>query len=488
VLDFLKGDQAVYAILVLALALRTHNFSATGIWSDEGVTLNLIHKSIFEIIKESLSDVNAPLYNLVVHLWSLIFGYSLSAVRFFSVICSVLTVLVVFKASDRNFGRSTAIIASTLICLSNIHIYYSEEARCYALLCLFAALSLFYFLELLKEPNAKNLILYSLFSLLAIYTQLFFGFQILIQGLILVFYYRKNFLLIKNMILGYITIGVLFGIWFIPTFIYKSNIHVGQSWIPPISSEYVVWYFRELFNSELLIYIFLAVLVIALVVSIINVKRSPESSKKLLRLVLLALVPFVLICMVSIYLVPIFYPRYVMFTSIPFFVLIGYLISQATGIKFFKLAAIPLIVTIIYGTRVNAFRNQEWDNACKLESVFWKKNTCVVLSTPCYSEYCYIYYGLNWAYTFDYENLWFYKGEHNLVVLDDPSQFIGRKFTAFDRVILYDSSPDNDNRFIEYFKENYDSIYAKRFYGIDFQVYDKPVKLEVVDSVKVGLN
>ncbi|MBK6522444.1 MAG: hypothetical protein IPG08_08955 [Sphingobacteriaceae bacterium] len=95
---------------------------------------------------------------------------------------------------------------------------------------------------------------------------------------------------------------------------------------------------------------------------------------------------------------------------------------------------------------------------------------------------------MNWAYTFDYENLWFYKGEHNLVVLDDPSQFIGRKFTAFDRVILYDSSPDNDNRFIEYFKENYDSIYAKRFYGIDFQVYDKPVKLEVVDSVKVGLN
>lgn len=78
--------------------------------------------------------------------------------------------------------------------------------------------------------------------------------------------------------------------------------------------------------------------------------------------------------------------------------------------------------------------------------------------------------------------------EHNLFVLDDPSQFIGRKFIAFDRVILYDSSLDYDNRFIDYFKENYDSVYARRLYGIDFQVYDKRVKPEIKDSMKVNTN
>ncbi|MDZ4664110.1 MAG: glycosyltransferase family 39 protein [Bacteroidota bacterium] len=423
---FLKGEQAVYILIVLALALRIHNFSATSIWSDEGVTLNLIHKSFFTIIKESFSDVNAPLYVLATHVWSLIFGYSLSAVRFFSVVCSVLTVLVVFKGADRNFGRSAAFIAGTLVCLSNIHIYYSEEARCYALLCLFAALSLFYFLELLKEANTKNIVLYGLFSLLGLYTQLFFGFQILIQGLIFVFYYRKNIPVIKKIILGYIAVGVLFGIWFVPTFIYKSNISVGDSWIPPLSSKNVTWYFRDVFNTEALMYLHTVLFAIALVVSLVNIKRPAESSSMFLRLLLLASVPFILICLVSYYFIPIFYPRYAMFTSIPLFVLIGLGISKVTRMKYFKLTFIPILIIMVYNTKITGFRNQEWDNACKMEAVFMKKNTCVVLTTPCYYEYCYIYYNLSWAYTFEYDNLWFYMMEHNLVILDDPSQFIGR--------------------------------------------------------------
>ena len=82
-LVFLKGELAVYVLVILALALRIHNFSATSIWSDEGITLDIIHKPLFEIFKGSFSDVNAPFYVLVTHVWALIFGYSLSAVRFF---------------------------------------------------------------------------------------------------------------------------------------------------------------------------------------------------------------------------------------------------------------------------------------------------------------------------------------------------------------------------------------------------------------------
>lgn len=484
---FLKGENVIYFLMLMALALRVHNFSSTSIWSDEGVTLELIHRSVKGIIKASFQDVNAPLYTVVGHFWALLFGYSLSTVRFLSVVCAALTVGVLFKTADKNFGRKAAIISTLLLCFSNIHIYYSEEARCYALLCLNASMALYYFFELTKHPGKKVFILYTFFSLLTIYTQFFFGLQIVVQFIILIIVHKKNIKALKLIAIHHVAIGFLFAVWFVPTFIYKSKIDLTSSWVPPLSVDNLNWYFRDLFNTDFIFYCIVVIYLIAASFALIKRKTMPHNYRSMTYSMILAILPFLAMCFTSYVIMPIVYPRFILFISIPLFISIGAVFSYFSVKSVAQVVLMILFINLANTTNVNAFRNQEWDKAHLIEKVFYKDSTCVMVS-PSYSEFCYIYNVLDWAYFEKYDELGYYKWDHHFAGIDDSLTFISRKFDKFKRVIFFDGEPLRDDRMLIYLKNNYDSTFTYHFYGVDFYVYDRRHKLGIKDTGKVGIN
>ena len=122
-------------ILALSLFLRIFLLDFESLWLDEGSSIKFAKLSIPELIKASQADGNPPLYYLILHFWIKIFGDSEFSFRFPSVIFGVLIVIAVYQFCLEVWSREVASFSSFMTGISVFQIFYSQEARMYALLC-----------------------------------------------------------------------------------------------------------------------------------------------------------------------------------------------------------------------------------------------------------------------------------------------------------------------------------------------------------------
>lgn len=101
------------------------------------------------------SDIgNSPFYYLTLHLWMDVFGLSDFSARSFSVIFSVLIILLTYLFARRFFSENTALIAAAIVTIEPFFIAYSHQARNYSLTFFLTLLSTFYFLRIVENANA----------------------------------------------------------------------------------------------------------------------------------------------------------------------------------------------------------------------------------------------------------------------------------------------------------------------------------------------
>jgi uncharacterized membrane protein len=89
--------------------------------------------------------------------------------RLLSVIAGSLTILVLYDLTRRLANHRAAFVASILLALSPIHIWYSQEARQHALTLLSIALSCLALVAYRQAPSARWAISYGLTTALAPY-------------------------------------------------------------------------------------------------------------------------------------------------------------------------------------------------------------------------------------------------------------------------------------------------------------------------------
>lgn len=137
-------------VLVVALVVRLWVIGRDALWLDEGYSwwdAQQPFAALFSRVPEC--DPHPPLYFAVLHRWIDAFGDGTVAMRSLSTVLGLCTVVVVYLAGreldrartggvDRPFG--IAALAALLFALTPFQIYFSIEARPYALLCLGAAL------------------------------------------------------------------------------------------------------------------------------------------------------------------------------------------------------------------------------------------------------------------------------------------------------------------------------------------------------------
>jgi mannosyltransferase len=119
------------------------------------------------------NNVHPPLHDLFVWLWVRVFGDSEIAVRLPSAIAGTLALLAQYKGAQRFFRRPVAVSSTVLLSLTYAGIFYSQEARSYSFLMLFAILSFYVFLSVLKTPNTTNRVWFVVMSALLMYTHYF---------------------------------------------------------------------------------------------------------------------------------------------------------------------------------------------------------------------------------------------------------------------------------------------------------------------------
>ena len=151
----LKWRQLLPMLLLLAVAagLRLYKIDAQSLWYDEGNSARIAERSVELIIAGAAGDIHPPLYYLLLKFWRALFGSGEAALRSLSAACGVLTVLLAQRTGRLLAGERAAWAAGVLTAIAPLAVYYGQEARMYALLALFAALSSWALFHMLRAQR-----------------------------------------------------------------------------------------------------------------------------------------------------------------------------------------------------------------------------------------------------------------------------------------------------------------------------------------------
>lgn len=157
----------ILAEVILGLLLRFVSLNQS-FWLDEATTGLVVRNfNLMEIVtKFSPGDFHPPLYYLILKVWSNIFGTGEIALRFPSIIFGLLTIYIIYLIGKEMFNKKVGLIAAVLLATSGLHIYYSQEARMYALTTFLVTFSIFSFMKILRSDRLGEWIQFSILLLL----------------------------------------------------------------------------------------------------------------------------------------------------------------------------------------------------------------------------------------------------------------------------------------------------------------------------------
>ncbi len=125
---------APHMIVGFAFALRAANITGESLWRDEVDTIRFAFVSLGQLLGNlTRAGFNGPFYHLLMRGWLTLAGVNDFAVRYFSLLCGVAQVAMIFALVRRLFGRRVAVIAMGLSAIAPALIWYGAEGKMYTL-------------------------------------------------------------------------------------------------------------------------------------------------------------------------------------------------------------------------------------------------------------------------------------------------------------------------------------------------------------------
>jgi uncharacterized membrane protein len=127
---------AWFAIFLLGIALRLLRLTWQPLWWDEGYSIYFATEPLPTMLSLTARDIHPPLYYALLHLWLALIGSTgPEAARLFSVLIGVATLplLTWLMRTLWPTRPGLALIATFLLAVNPIHIFYSQEIRMYGL-------------------------------------------------------------------------------------------------------------------------------------------------------------------------------------------------------------------------------------------------------------------------------------------------------------------------------------------------------------------
>jgi uncharacterized membrane protein len=143
---------ALAGIILAGAWLRLTGLRRQSLWFDEIDVVVRAQRPFGDVLRTvTTPGENGPLYNVLLALWIQVAGISEIAVRFPSAVAGTLAIPLLYLLARRLGGTTTALLAAGLLAISPYHVWYSQEAKMYALIVLLALLSSLSFVEALER-------------------------------------------------------------------------------------------------------------------------------------------------------------------------------------------------------------------------------------------------------------------------------------------------------------------------------------------------
>jgi len=177
----------VAGLTALGAVLRFATLELQAYHHDEIVTASRLLRTTFWHAMDAVgfSESAPPLYYALAWLWTQVAGTGEVGLRSLSALAGVLTIPVAYFIGRELRGCRTGVLAAALVAVNPMLLWYSQEARAYALLGLFCALSLLFCVRALQGGGRRDFTWWGVFSALALATHYFAVFPLVAEVLLL---------------------------------------------------------------------------------------------------------------------------------------------------------------------------------------------------------------------------------------------------------------------------------------------------------------
>jgi mannosyltransferase len=229
---------AVAGLTAAAAAIRFLPLGVQSFHHDEVITvMRVIPGSFGHMLHEvKVSESNPPLYYVLAWGWAKAFGRDEWGIRSLSALFGTLTVPFGYAIGRQLSGRRVGLILTGLLAFNPMLIWYSQEARSYALLVLFGTISFYFFVRALDTRRGRDLAFWAVASALAMLSHYFAFFAVGIEAVWLAVALRDRW----KAVLPALGLVGLVGASLLPLIAAQSNSsHIGWIEESPLGSRFL---------------------------------------------------------------------------------------------------------------------------------------------------------------------------------------------------------------------------------------------------------
>lgn len=215
-----RHSQILLAVILAGGGLRFSNLGLQAFDYEEVVVARIIHHDFVGTLISALHERTPPTYYLLAWAWSQLFGIQEAGLRSLSALIGTLTIPAAYAAGNALVSRRVGLIAAALVAVNPALVWYSQYARAYVLLVLFAALGLYFFARALREPTAGVLAGWAGMSILALASHYFAAFLVIPQGAYLLWIARS-----RRAVTTALAVVGAFGLALLPLIVFQASTH-----------------------------------------------------------------------------------------------------------------------------------------------------------------------------------------------------------------------------------------------------------------------
>ena len=175
----LRATHAVVALTLLAAVLRFATLGQQSLWLDESYAIEDIGRPFGAMLAwVGAKEGSPPLYFVLAWGWAKLFGTGAVGLRALSALAGTATVPLVYAAGAAMASRRAAVVAAAFTAVSPLLVWYSQDARPYALLVALCAASLWCAARAVAAESSRWLVGWTVAASLALATHYFAGFLV----------------------------------------------------------------------------------------------------------------------------------------------------------------------------------------------------------------------------------------------------------------------------------------------------------------------